>query len=33
MPGGRLAIGVGPEFELTMEGPAENVFEGAVPLD
>jgi diaminopimelate epimerase len=30
MPGGRLAIGVGPEFELTMEGPAEKVFEGEV---
>jgi diaminopimelate epimerase len=28
MPGGTLAIGVGPDFELTMEGPAQKVFEG-----
>ena len=31
MPGGSLAIGVGPEFELTLEGPAERVFEGEIP--
>ena len=28
MPGGSLAIRVSPDFELTMEGPAEKVFEG-----
>jgi len=28
MPGGTLAIGVRPGFELTMEGPAQKVFEG-----
>ena len=28
MPGGILAIGVGPDFELTLQGPAEPVFEG-----
>ena len=32
MPGGTLAIGVGPAFELTMEGPAEKVFEGEISL-
>ena len=30
MPGGTLAIGVGPDFELTLLGPAERVFEGEV---
>ena len=30
MPGGTLAIGVAPDFELTMEGPAERVFEGVI---
>jgi diaminopimelate epimerase len=30
MPGGTLAIGVGPDFELTLLGPAEPVFEGEV---
>jgi diaminopimelate epimerase len=33
MPGGTLAIGVSPDFDLTLEGPAQKVFEGAVPLD
>jgi len=32
MPGGSLAIRVSPEFDLTMEGPAEKVFEGEVAL-
>lgn len=30
MPGGSLALGVSAAFELTMEGPAEKVFEGEV---
>ncbi len=33
MPGGALAIGVSPDFELTLEGPGEKVFEGVLPLD
>jgi diaminopimelate epimerase len=33
MPGGTLAIGVSPDFDLTLEGPAQKVFEGAVILD
>jgi len=33
MPGGSLTIGVGPDLELTMEGPAEKVFEGVVSPD
>jgi diaminopimelate epimerase len=32
MPGGTLAISVGPEYELTMEGPATPVFEGEIAL-
>jgi diaminopimelate epimerase len=31
MPGGSLAVRVGPEFELVQEGPAEKVFEGEIP--
>jgi diaminopimelate epimerase len=30
MPGGSLAVRVGPGHELTMEGPAEKVFEGEI---
>jgi diaminopimelate epimerase len=30
MPGGSLAVRVGPEFELVQEGPAEKVFEGEI---
>ena len=33
MPGGTLAIGVSPTFDLSMEGPAEKVFEGRIRLD
>ena len=33
MPGGTLAIGVGPEYELTMEGSAEPVFDGELEAD
>ena len=33
MPGGTLAIGVSADFDLTMEGPAQKVFEGSVPLE
>jgi diaminopimelate epimerase len=32
MPGGSLAVRVGPAFELTLEGPAERVFEGVIEL-
>ncbi len=32
MPGGALAVDVGPDFELTLEGPAKPVFEGEIPL-
>jgi len=32
MPGGSLAIRVSPDFDVTMEGPAEKVFEGEIIL-
>jgi diaminopimelate epimerase len=32
MPGGSLAVRVGPLFELTLEGPAQRVFEGVIAL-